>query len=157
MLSFLSFHAIVKVAVATTAGFMFGLPMHGIMTFFPCVRACVPLCKHAIKSNSKPFIHANPITLFLSHAEKCVGRGLKDSQVLCGNGEVRSNYAPCGPSRGYRVSCPPNAPYLCARKNHCGRVDQCCDNALGMCEAADGIAACPREGKFLGCALVITI
>ena len=72
--------------------------------------------------------------------DTCVGPGLKDNEVLCGNGEVRTNWN-CGPTRGYRVACPPNQPYLCAKKNDCANGhDQCCQKEASGCDNKGGIA-----------------
>ena len=81
------------------------------------------------------------VTCLHCAGDKCTGKNLKDNQFLCANGEVLSG---CGPSRGYRVGCPPNLPFLCARKNDCGsnEADQCCKS---NCLDHDGIAACPTK------------
>ena len=75
----------------------------------------------------------------------CADKTLKNNQIRCGNGEVRMDWK-CGKDRGYRLACPPNKPFLCAKKNDCGGgIDQCCGDADYCAAGGDGKAECPFE------------
>lgn len=76
--------------------------------------------------------------------DDCADKTLKNDQIRCGNGEVRTDWK-CGKARGYRVACPPNFPFLCAKKNDCGGgIDQCCSKDC-VADHRGGNAGCPYK------------
>ena len=101
-----------------------------------CIHPTVHLRLH---TRMHSFSNINRCFLLMHPADgKCIGTNLKDNQILCGNGDIRNFfYQSCGDSRGGRVACPPNSPYLCVKKN-CGfyKTDRCCKSS--SCSSNDG-------------------
>ena len=85
---------------------------------------------------------------YLTADKKCVGPGLRKGEILCGNGDVRTDWT-CGPGRGGRVACPPSAPYLCATTNKCGagKVDRCCNKDFKNCQQEQTICPLAQVGQ----------